>query len=458
MRHDGLLRRTSYLCPNALGAVFLPLVLILALPACRTATTACNGAAASIPAPALTAAGGAVYAAAGGSVSALRASTGALAWRSSGGAILAGRPTPPVVAGDITIISTGPGTLVAYRISDGALAWHSRPVPRPYIAANNSPLPIVTLAGDVVYAAASPDSIAAWRAADGSLLWQSPPLAVPADPAYVSSYPSVPEPVVVAGIVYFSAGQSVHAVRAADGRPLWSSPALQLWSFYTPPTLADGRLFIVAHDGSLYALAAATGAVLWHARDPDATAFPDASAAAPPVVRDGIVYYVAVNGVRALAAATGKLLWHLPSDNPGAGPAPMIAGGVLYVATSGTRAPAGAQFKPDTLWALDARTGSVRWKAAIQQALGVPFLVDGDVLYTASPGAIAAWNIAGGMSLWQRTVQSGPASLQQVIFAGGVFYLSMDGMKTCGDPIMPAISARRAADGALLWHTSISQA
>lgn len=443
MRRNGRARRLFQWRPHALRVTLLPLVLVLALPACQS-TTVCNAAAALILAPALTAADGAVYAATDGTVTALRAGTGALVWHSSAGGVLAGHPTPPMVTGDAVIASTGPGALVARRVSGGALIWHSQPVPRPQ-SGYNPPLPVLTTAGDAVYAAASPDSIAAWRIADGTLLWQSPPLALPADPAYTSSYPPVPEPVVAAGVVYFSAGRAVHAVSAADGSLLWSSPALQLWSFYTPPVLADGRVFIVAHDGSLYALRAESGAVLWHAPNPDAASFPAAtSVAAPPVVRDGVVYYAAVNGTRALAADTGKLLWHLTFDNPNAGPAPVIADGVAYIAAGGI------------LRALDARTGAARWQIAMQQATEAPFLVNGDAVYTMSPSMVAAWSSSNGASIWQRTVQSDPASLQQVVFAGGALYLSTNGMTGCGNSVLPTVAALRAADGALLWHTSVS--
>lgn len=432
--------------PRALGATFLLLLLALGLPACRT-TAVCNAAAAMILAPALTATDGVVYAAGEtGDMSALRAATGTLSWRSPGGAVL-GRPTPPVVAGGVVIASAGPGKLTALRISDGSLAWHSQPVPRPQ-SGYSPPPPVLTLAGDVVYAAASPDTIAAWRVADGALLWQSPSMALAPDPAYGSNYLPVPSPVVAGDVIYFSASQSVRAVSTGDGRLLWSSPTLQPENVYTPPVLADGRLFIVARDGSLYALDATSGAILWHAPDPDATTLPTVASPAipaPPTVRDGVVYYAPIDGIRALAADTGNLLWHVPTDNPSSGrPSPEAAGGVAYVATDGDLA------------ALDAQTGAVRWKVPTQRAPGSPFLVNGGAVYTMSPIAVAAWRISDGAALWQRTVQSGPSSLQQAVFADGIVYLSTSGMTNpCGGkPDLPTIFALRAADGVQLWQVS----
>jgi outer membrane protein assembly factor BamB len=349
---------------RAIGAALLPLLLVLALPACRTGTV-CNAAIAPTPAPALTAASGAVYANEWGSVSALRGASGALVWHASVGFVPAA--TAAIVANGLVIVSTGAGKLSAIRISDGSRAWQSQPVPHP-ASGDLLPLPVPVVAGDTLYAAAGPGSVAAWRSADGSLLWQSQPVAVPVDPAYGTGYASLPEPVVAAGIVYFSAGQTVRAVRAADGSLLWSSPALQPENLYTPPVLADGRLFLVARDDSLYALDAGSGAVLWHAPDPGTAGLPFiAFPASPalPVVQDGVVYYAPLDGPRALATSTGALLWHLAAGDPSAGPSPVVAAGAVYVAMGGNLTVLGTRTgAPATLWALNARTGAVKWKTA----------------------------------------------------------------------------------------------
>jgi outer membrane protein assembly factor BamB len=450
MRHDGLHRRLlSFLSQRWHTRAILLLALLLTpiLPACQT-TTVCNVTGAMILAPALTSGDGVVYAAMDGSLSALGANTGMLAWRKPDGVVL-GRPTPPVVAGDIVIVSTGPGQLSAFRRSDGSLAWHSQAVPRLQSGGERLPLPVLALDSSVIYAAASPDSLAAWRVADGTLLWQSPPLEVPADPAYNFSSLPLPEPVVGENVIYFSAGQSVHAVSAADGSLLWSSSALQPANLYTPPTLANGRLFIVAPNSSLYALSADSGAVLWHGPNADTATLPRESSdalPAPPTVRDGVVYYTASDGLRALAVSSGTPLWHLSATSSGTDPSPEVTGGVTYAVANGT------------LWALDARTGRVRWKATVQQGGEVRFSVLGNAVYTMSSNTVAAWNSSDGTSLWLRTVSVDPFRLGQVFFANDAIYVSTSGMFSCGSPIVPIVSALRTADGTLVWHTAMAAA
>jgi outer membrane protein assembly factor BamB len=459
-RHAQVLRLSQRLVRRlrslrALAATLLPLVLAIALPGC-TSTTVCTAAAAAmLPAPTLTASGDTLYAATNGALSALHANTGSLAWHAPTGSGGFEGPTSPLATGGVVLVGTGLGKLTAFRASDGSVAWHAQPVPRS-ASDISSPRLVLAPAADVVYAAASPDSIAAWRVADGTLLWQSPFLAVPADPYYVSSYEPLPEPVVSADAVYFSAGQSVHAVRTSDGSLLWSSPALQSANLYSPPVLADGRLFVAMADGSLAALEAGTGAVLWRATDPGAIPSRVASTIpAPPIVRDGAVYYTPFNGLRTLDAGTGRLLWQRAFDDPSSGPAPQIEGGMVYLATGG--AITGLAAATSVLLALNAQTGAPKWRVDPEAGDGVPFLVTGDTVYTMSASAVAAWRASDGASLWQRTVRSGASSLRVMIFADGTLYLSMNGLAApCGgDPLLPTASALRASDGALLWRTSV---
>ncbi len=455
MRRDALSWRHS-LRPRRVGVALLPLMLAIALPACSRVV--CNAALARIGAPGLTVSDGVVYTA-GGALTALHADTGALAWHSSS----SGWTTPLLAGGDI-ITTEGPtstglhvGMLVAYHIADGSVAWHSQPVPRPW-SGYSPQMPGAMLAGDAIYAAASPDSVAAWRVSDGSLLWQSPPMIVPTEVGYTSGYAPVPEPVVAGDAVYYSAGQSVHAVSAADGRLLWTSAALQPDNIYIPPAIADGRVFIAARDGSLYALSADSGAILWHAPGQDASAPPGVSPPATPAIialtpdaallmaRDGVVYFTSAGDFRALAADTGIVLWHLSTDNPRR-PGLEIADGVAYVAVGDYSS---------TLWALNARTGAVRWRASNAPTGEDGLLVSGGAVYTTSTGGVAAWRASDGAPLWQHKLQSGASLLGEAIFADGTLSFSMTGMGECGgNDVLPTVGALRASDGTLLWQTSV---
>lgn len=486
MRHANLSPRPSshpFKRLRAFGAALLPLVLAVALPACGVHEC---GAVPWLPAPALTVADGVVYAQGAADIADLRAGAGTIAWRStiditSGRA----RPAPPALADGFVIASSGFGTLIARRLSDGSLAWRSQALPRPW-GGDSQFLPTPTVAGGVVYAAASPDAIAAWHVADGMLLWQSPPLISTTDQTWGSTYSQVPEPVVAGNVIYFVAGAVVCAIRATDGALLWSTsvtpaPGLPKPLRYAPPVIADGRLFLVVADGSLSALNTATGAVLWHTPDPDLATTPTfyqhPASFAPPIVRDGVVYYAPLLRIRALDAATGHLIWRFPVYACPPTSAPVVAGGVVYVTMQACLTSWHIQ-TGGALAALDAHTGAIRWIVGIQpnRLPGTTILVHGDAVYTISagdgipnytytyvPGVVAAWSVSKGAPLWQRAIQSPSPDFQQVAFADGVIYLSTDGAPDlpagCGGiRIQPAISALRASDGALLWQTFVPAA
>jgi outer membrane protein assembly factor BamB len=245
-------------------------------------------------------------------------------------------------------------------------------------------------------------------------------------------------------------------VSTRDGSLLWSSPALLSANLYSPPVLANGRLFVAMPEGSLATLDSGTGAVLWRVIDPGAIPSRAASTIpAPPIVSDGAAYYTPFNGLRALDATTGHVLWQRAFDDPSSRPAPQIEGGVVYLATGG--AITGLAGATSALLGLDAGTGAVRWRIDPEAGDGVPFLVTGGAAYTMSSSTIAAWRASDGASLWQRRVQAGASYLRAVIFADGALYLGMSGLSApCGgDPILPTVSALRATDGAVLWQTSV---
>jgi outer membrane protein assembly factor BamB len=68
----------------------------------------------------------------------------------------------------------------------------------------------------------------------------------------------LPPPTVANGVVYFGDGadNTEHAFNAATGRELWHSSAIT-GSVYAPATVVNGRVFVPAWDGKLYAFGVA---------------------------------------------------------------------------------------------------------------------------------------------------------------------------------------------------------
>jgi outer membrane protein assembly factor BamB len=192
-----------------------------------------------------------------------------------------------------------------------------------------------------LYVSAMDGSVSALRAADGTPRWTA------ATGGYCHSSPVLAEGRVVVG----SADGQVYAFRAGDGRRLWarrtSGPV------YASAAVAKGIAAIASGDGTVYGLRLADGAVRWRfALPPSPSAF-----AQSPAGTDGERFFVGAwdRHVYALDAATGALVWRRQGTDrsfaysPAIG-GPAVGGGSVYIPANG-----------NVLHAFDAATGETRW-------------------------------------------------------------------------------------------------
>jgi len=159
---------------------------------------------------------------------------------------------------------------------------------------------------------------------------------------------------------------------------------------YTSPAIVDGKLYIGALDGRLYALDAFSGAALWSFHT-------NASIWSSPAVEYGKVYFLDANGyVYALNAGTGALVWSV-----GFGPgswhwsSPAVHDGKVFVATSN-----------GFVHCLDANTGAVSWSTGVGAEPNSPIAVVNGKVYsgthnfgTANP-TLVALNETTGAVVW----------------------------------------------------------
>jgi outer membrane protein assembly factor BamB len=151
--------------------------------------------------------------------------------------------------------------------------------------------------------------------------------------------------------------------------------------------------------------------------------------------RDGI-FASAVDGT------TGKQVWRTPLASRAVGP--ILAGGTLYVtATSGY------------VFALNARDGSLRWRAAVSpDVFPTDFVLDGSTLYvstidyTEHTSALRALDAATGQLRWRAAF---PGYFSPGLTpTGDRIYL---GWSTCGGPCPTgALLALNARTGAIVWR------
>ncbi|GAB3388333.1 outer membrane protein assembly factor BamB family protein [Massilia agri] len=210
------------------------------------------------------------------------------------------------------------------------------------------------------------------------------------------------------------------------------------------PVLADGRLYVAAENGNLYAFDAAGAALQWlfHARG---------GIGSTPAVHDGAVYFLSRDGrVHALDAATGKPVWTfrtggerafaahgmfgLPrSGEPVPDPwdlylsSPLVHQGKVYVGSSDGH-----------LYALEAKTGALAWAHRTGGVVhSSPALAGANVVVGSWDGAVYALDAASGEERWrfqtrteQKTsvmtgIQASPAVDGDTVYVGardGFFY------------------------------------
>jgi outer membrane protein assembly factor BamB len=215
-----------------------------------------------------------------------------------------------------------------------------------------------------------------------------------------------------AGVVYaINTKTGKRAWRYRSGRCQAMSPAVDHRTVYAtflnkPPCNATGRNL----DGELVALWAGSGKVRWRKK-----IGPSESS---PLVRDGNVYVGDWNGgVHSFSARTGRKWWTFQAGG-------QVKGGL---AASGDRLFFGAY--DSRVYALNALTGKLIWKAKAQPRLGdtgrfysTPAVAYGRVYIGATDGKVYSFGAASGQLRWSRStggyVYSSPAVWRQSVYTG----------------------------------------
>ncbi|GAB2831105.1 outer membrane protein assembly factor BamB family protein [Lentzea nigeriaca] len=212
------------------------------------------------------------------------------------------------------------------------------------------------------------------------------------------------QPAVVGDTIYFGGPDGkFYARNARTGAPKWEftlPPAARYAYNSDGPTVSNGKVFFGDSAGRLFALDQRTGQQRWRAQMDDTIA---SMATSSPIVHNGLVYVGTSSGenvlprdhacctfrghIDAYDIDTGALVWrHYTVPEPvevgtwpngakrfepsGAGvwSSPVIdrRTGTLYVGTGQNYTGKGGQF--DSLLALDARTGAVKWANQVTDA------------------------------------------------------------------------------------------
>jgi len=243
-------------------------------------------------------------------------------------------------------------------------------------------------------------------------------------------------PAVVAGTAYIgSADGNLYAIDTAAGR--------ERWHFATDsrvnasPAVAGGLVYFGSDDGAFYAVDAGSGKLRWtfatggehrftathlHGALPVAEAMPDPFDIwlSSPCVVSGVVYFGSGDGhVYALDARTGALRWKVATGDV-VHASPAVADGLVLVGSW-----------DHWFYALDAATGAVRWKFAtgqdpdIHNQVGISSsacVVDGTVYVGCRDGHLYALDERTGKPRWAYSTKGAWVSGSPVVADGAVWF------------------------------------
>ena len=318
-----------------------------------------------------------------GSLYAITRSSGAITWRfRAGGPVDAS----PAVAGGLVVAATIAGRIFAVDQASGRLRWARQTGPAlprnssiggawDLWASSPTIVDRTVLIGGVdgiVYALDLTTGREKWRARTGGR---------------VRSTPAVDDGVVAVG----SWDGRVYAFDLASGHELWVHRTVgdtldvgrcgyDCRAVQGSAAIVDGRVFVGARDGGLYALNLATGMREWRVSHHGSWVI------GSPAVQEGIVYAGSSDGhfIQAVEAGSGTEVWHLPT-RANVLSSPLWVAGMILVGTHRTDAPWG------DLLAIDAARGTLRWRLHFDDQINSsPVVADSEIYVGTEGGSIFA--------------------------------------------------------------------
>ena len=254
-------------------------------------------------------------------------------------------------------------------------------------------------------------------------------------------------PAVVDGKVYIgSDDHNLYCLDAYTGQKIWNFTT-GYW-VGASPAVADGKVYTGADDGNIYCLDANTGTKIWETYAGglfDKIMMPqELQSRSSPIVVGNRLYVGALDGkVYCLRTSDGDDVWTYTTGGP-IGGSPVYSDGVIYIVSTDTY-----------LYAIDATTGTLKWKSPYGLNLDVGYggtwpnhyfctgtpVVAGGVVYV--PGGVtygvhsgffgggpwgggmrmAAFNATTGAGIWNTTIAGNSGGTWVPTYFNGQLYI-----------------------------------
>jgi outer membrane protein assembly factor BamB len=249
-----------------------------------------------------------------------------------------------------------------------------------------------------------------------------------------SSYPdyaagTAASPLVACGVVYAaSIDGHLSAVSAASGKLIWRDDPTSSVFYTSTPAIVGGILAVMGTRTSLDGYSTATGRLRWSV--PVSTL--EGGAQASVLAFGGTLAVLAQpNELETINPLNGKLRWRAFIGSVGSFlSSPAYADGLIFVGVD------------DSLYAVDAASGGVRWSAPTGAVVwSTPTVSDGVVYVGSNDHSVYAFDEASGAQLWAFATGAAMYSSAPIAVGSSVFVGSLDRM----------LHALDAATGAQQW-------
>ncbi|MFE2341916.1 PQQ-binding-like beta-propeller repeat protein [Streptomyces sp. NPDC059431] len=252
--------------------------------------------------------------------------------------------------------------------------------------------------------------VQAWEASSGQKLWEL-------TGAQSDFETTEAAPVLHDGTVYVWQDARLRALDARSGRESWSYPIGDAGSCGNVPVRVtpapDGNVYVAAGTRVL-SIDRASGRVRWHFEAPAVFLAPPAFAPGAAVTGGGVYLADYLGTVYALDAATGTDRWRIATEPRQSADPVLVAAGNVHLGAG------------SALYTLDAVTGTPKWRfAAGGEITGAPAVADGRVHFGSADHCLYTLDAAGGQLRW-KLATGGEITGAPVAEAGVVYACSKD--------------------------------
>lgn len=323
---------------------------------------------------------------------------------------------PPVINAGRLFALTTDGEVTALDAKTGKRVWNVElPLKEQELAKMSGGLAV---SGDLLFVTTGSGQVFALSASAGKKVWETD-LAVPVRAA----------PTVQGERLYIvSHDNRTFGLSALDGSLLWTHSGMEetlTLAQAAAPAAGNGLVAVPYSSGEIYVLRATDGRYVWHdaltspfsGQDPESTV---TSIAAEPVMADGLLYVVGLNGgLSAYGIANGQRFWRADIVTS---QMPWVSGLHIFALTD-----------KGELVGLNRRDGSIRWVSDLNKGLPEgkrlwvgPVLAGGRLMVASNDGYALSVNPESGARIAASELGSG-VSMAPIVSNNALYFFTDDG-------------------------------